>query len=390
MKYLLLALVLVGCARGVSERDLVKINIIDRNGMNETIQAKDRLARYQGVDFLRAQPYQKVLRVCGPRVDGAVPSFVTSYHENGQVRQYLEVVDGRASGWYREWHPNGALKLEAWVVGGVADIDERAQESYVFEGVSRAWDGKETLVGEIPYEAGVLEGVCRYFKGGELVRCERYEKGVLEGEVMSFWPGGMPQSEEVYARGLLAEGRYFDRAGLCLGEVRKGRGVRVVFGEGHALWDVVRGSPRGRVREYGVRGELHRLYHVKGGVKEGEEVEYWEEPFGLDPVQKLSLNWRGGEIQGVVRTWYEDGQLESQREMSHNRRNGMSTAWYQDGSLMLVEEYREDRLVKGEYYERGASRPASGVREGEGIATLFDPQGTYLARVNYVEGSPIE
>ena len=390
MRWIFLCLVLVGCARGVSERDLVKINIIDRNGMNETIQAKDRLVRYEGVDFLRAQPYQKVLRVCGPRADGTVPSFVTSYYENGQVRQYLEVVDGRACGWYREWHPNGAVKLEVRVVGGMADIDERAQGSYVFEGMSRAWDEWGELVAEIPYVGGVLEGMCRYFEGGELVRCERFERGVLEGEVESFWPGGMPASEEWYEGGLLSEGRYFDRRGVCLGEVHRGRGTRVVFGEGHALFDVERGRSAGRVREYGTRGELRRLYHVKGGLKEGEEVEYWEEPFGKEPVRKLALNWRGGEIQGVVRTWYEDGQLESQREMSHNRKNGMSTAWYRDGSLMFVEEYREDRLLKGEYYERGAARPVSRVREGEGMATLFDAEGTYLARVNYVEGNPIE
>jgi antitoxin component YwqK of YwqJK toxin-antitoxin module len=390
MRWLWLVL-LVGCTRVVSEHDLVKINIIDRNGMNETIQAKDRLARYQGVDFLRAQPYQKVLRVCGQKEDGAVLSYVTSYHENGQVSRYLEVVDGRASGMYREWHSNGQLKLEARVVGGAADIDEGAQQTYVFEGVSRAWDEKGCLAAEIPYVGGVLEGVCRYFGGGELVRSERFAGGVLDGEVEEFWPGGMPAVEEQFVGGLLVEGRYFDEEGVCVGEVRKGKGVRVVFGGGgRVLYDFARGRSVGRVREFGKRGELVRVYCVRDGVKEGEEIEYYWDLFGEEQAKKLALTWRGGEIQGVVRTWYENGQIESQREMSHNVKNGMCTAWYQDGSLMFIEEYREDRLMKGEYYEQGASRPASRVKEGSGMASLFDAQGNFLARVTYVEGSPIE
>ncbi len=99
---------------------LTSINIIDRNGMSETISTEDRMKRYEHVDFLTEQPYQKVLRIYSRDQHGDIRAFVTSYHPNGHPKQYLEIVNNRAHGSYREWHSNGTLKLETYVIGGEA------------------------------------------------------------------------------------------------------------------------------------------------------------------------------------------------------------------------------------------------------------------------------
>ncbi len=39
---------------------LSSINIIDRNGISETVSSKDRLKKYEEVDWLAPQPYEKV------------------------------------------------------------------------------------------------------------------------------------------------------------------------------------------------------------------------------------------------------------------------------------------------------------------------------------------
>ena len=39
----------------------------------------------------------------------------------GQIKQYLESVNSRALGVYHEWYANGQQKVEALVIGGVAD-----------------------------------------------------------------------------------------------------------------------------------------------------------------------------------------------------------------------------------------------------------------------------
>src|ERR1700749_5060505 len=105
---------------------IVSMQIIDRNGFTETISNKERISSFETTDFLAPQPLQKVLRVYGRNQDGQTTSKITSYHDNGQLWQYLEAVDGRAHGVYQEWFSNGQQKIEAGVVEGGADIHDLA------------------------------------------------------------------------------------------------------------------------------------------------------------------------------------------------------------------------------------------------------------------------
>ncbi len=385
MKGILLSLVvLASCTRGVGPDQIVKMNIIDRNGMNETIDAKERLERYQGIDFLKPHPYAKVLRIFGADDEGNIHSVITSYYPNGQVHQYLEVVDQRAYGAYREWHEGGKKKLEAQVIAGKADIDVAALQTFVFDGVSHAWDEEGKLLAEIPYVVGRLNGTSTYYH--PLITHITYKQGKRVGEARGEFEDGSDAFVEFYDDDLLLSGTYFDRKGKEIARIVDGKGTRVVFGEKITeLRAYEEGAPMGKVQEVGERGALIRSYQIQDGEKVGQEVEYY-----TSGGPKLSITWHKGEIQGLVRTWYPSGQLQSQREMCASRKNGVSTAWYEDGSLMLLEEYHRDKLVKGEYFPRGSHLSASSVVDGKGIATLYDSQGNFLNRIAYIEGAPRE
>ena len=98
MKYILLlsALLLAGCASRTSTSNpdtIVSIQVIDRNGFTETMSTDERLSQYQKVDFLTPQPFQKVQRVFSRNPEGKTRSAITSYHSNGHIFQYLEVLD---------------------------------------------------------------------------------------------------------------------------------------------------------------------------------------------------------------------------------------------------------------------------------------------------------
>ena len=97
---------------------LTSINLVDKNGLSETISTQDRLKEYERVNFLSNQPYAKVLRVYARDHLGNTRTFLNTYHPNGQPKQYLKAVNNRAYGQYREWHPEGVLKLEAFVISG--------------------------------------------------------------------------------------------------------------------------------------------------------------------------------------------------------------------------------------------------------------------------------
>ena len=412
---LLSLVLLMGCTYLSSPEKIARINIIDRNGMAETISNKDRLSTLQKTDFLSSQPYQKVHRVYGRDKNGEVFSKITSYHPNGGVKQYLEAVNNRALGLYKEWHPNGTLKIESRIIGGIADLNTAAEESWLFEGKNHAWDEDGNLIAEIYYSKGELEGLSNYYhpngkvwkhipftknvidgtekiylQDGSLFQSTEYKKGSKEGASVRYWAANHIAYQEIYQENLLLEAEYFDKNGSLLSNIHEGEGYRAILGKDRLqeLQEYRKGCQEGEVKILGLSGELVRIFSTKNGDKRGEEIDYYPSPDQtLRP--KLLISWYEGSMEGPVKTWYETGDPESQKEISHNMKNGLSTAWYGDGSLMLVEEYDNDILIKGEYYKKSEKAPISKVEKGSGIATLFNGDGLFSKKVPYQDGKPL-
>lgn len=420
MKYflfLICALMAAGCVRSIPDDklELISINIIDRNGLNETVTNPDRLNQYEQVDFLRPQPYKKVLRVYKKNCQGDSQAYITTYYENGQPKQYLETVNNRAFGRYREWHENGVAKLEVLVIGGMADLAPCAEKSWQFDGCAQAWDENGNLVTEISYNKGNLEGESIYYHpngaiwkripyyknqangtaeyyldNGQLLQTISFTDGILNGIALRFWSPERIAADELYNKGRLIQGHYFDSCGKMISEIIDGEGYRSSFGKEslYELQEFHEGVLNGEVRVFDENGYLVRVYHIENNLKNGEEIEYQTRRNTPEPKPKLLITWYKGKIQGYVKTWYDNGNIESQRELVDNRRNGVATAWYKDGSLMLIEEYDRDRLVKGEYYKKGDRIPVSEISNGSGIATLYDGEGHFMRKINYYNGKP--
>ncbi|MCB1180729.1 MAG: hypothetical protein KDK55_01730 [Chlamydiia bacterium] len=407
-----LALVATGCRFIPGEGSAIKsINIIDRAGLSEIISSKERLESFAKTDFLSPQPYQKIMRVYGRDKQGDIRSYITSYHPNGQVKQYLEAKNNRAMGLYQEWFQNGQMKIDTHVIGGVADINTSAEESFVFNGLTRAWNEEGQLVAEILYEKGELEGLSSYYhpngalwkmipykKGlidgtvevyleeGTIFQTTEYKKGKIEGSSKRYWAPLQIAYEECYSSDLLLEGYYYDKEGDLVSRIEKGEGKRAVFGK-QGITQLVEyhaGIADGKVEILDeTTGQLLLFYSIKEEEKEGEEIAY----FG-NGRPKLLLTWKEGVLQGPAKTWYENGQIESQKQMCQNKKNGLSTAWYPGGTLMLVEEYENDRLIKGKYYRQDENVPISTISKGEGVATLFDTSGHLIRKITYCDGEP--
>lgn len=400
---------------------LTSVHIVDRNGFSETISNKDRLSQFQKVDFLASQPYQKVLRVFARDSKGNIRSIVTSYHENGNPRQSLEIVNGRAYGHYKEWHENGKIFITSKVIGGVADITQTAQRSWLFDNTSQVWDEDGNLTAVIPYSQGSLEGDSLYYHingkvwkkipyvknqingtveifkdSGELLQQMSYQNGLKHGSSTRFWAPNQMASQEDYHSGKIHNAQYFDKKGKLISQIEQGTGYRATFGKESIseLQEYRNGDLAGEVKVYTPIGSLKRSYHIKNGIKHGEEVEYFDQlPFLTQatetaPSPKISFHWHEGKIHGLVKTWYSNGNQESQKEMSNNRKTGLSTVWYKDGNLMMIEEYDQDKLVKGDYFRKGDRIPASQVIQGKGIVTLFDAEGHFLKKIPYLNGKP--
>jgi antitoxin component YwqK of YwqJK toxin-antitoxin module len=395
----------------VEDEQFVSIQIQDRNGLTETISAPERLAAFAATDFFAAQPYKKVVRLY--KHLGKTDIKISTYHPNGQIAQYLEGTDMRAYGAYREWHPNGQQKIEAFVIGGSADLSAGAAHDWLFDGISSVWDDAGQLVASIPYAKGVLAGESRYYySSGALHKALPYDKNLLEGDAveyyeqgslrsktaysqglqegltLGFWEEGSPAWIAEYERGLLKKGVYYNRSGEIIGEVEGGRGFQALAVENGTmcLVEIQRGIPEGAVQLFDEEGGFISTHFIKNGQKNGEEEIYY--PHQIQ--KKVSIPWQNGLIHGTARSWYPSGQLESEREWVKNKKSGASYAWYPDGSLMLLEEYEDDRLVKGQYFKKKGGELVSQVVRGNGIATLFDADGAMVKKVFYHKGKPAE
>jgi antitoxin component YwqK of YwqJK toxin-antitoxin module len=275
--------------RHLEQPALVSINIIDRNGLSETINNPERLEQYSCVDFLTPQPYQKVLRVFNRDSCGNIPACITSYHPNGTPKQCLEVVNGRACGSYQEWYLNGVLKISAMVIEGSGDIVEGAELSWIFDGCCSVWDENGTLIALIPYVKGSQEGVAMYYHSdgsiwktipsqnglmegaveiynsdGTLLQRSHYCRGLLDGRSERYWGIEKLSAEEVYFEGLLSSGHYYDQDGQCISQIDEGNGTRVIFSRDRICeeHEYRSGVLEGEITVFDKSGCITRLYHV--------------------------------------------------------------------------------------------------------------------------------
>ncbi len=414
---ILLLLFLVGCAQHTQDpsENLTSIQILDRNGFSETISLRDRLAVYEKTDFLTAQPYQKIVRVFGKVSDGKTFSKITTYHPNGQLWKYLESENGRAHGQYQEWHSNGQLKISATVIEGTSDVSEMGQMTWLFDDASKVYDEQGRLIANILYSKGMLDGLsCYYFPTGEIKQEIPYVKneihgtqrslnvegdclemiphvfGEKDGLSMTYWSPGQLKAEELYEKGLLINAHYFNLRGETVANVENGFGLQALFQDDHlkTLVEHQNGKIEGKVQTFNSEGCLVNLFSIIDGMKSGEEWEYYPTHDGKERP-KLFLEWDLDSIHGVTKTWYDNGILESQREMNNNKKHGLSFAWYKEGDLMLMEEYENDLLVKGSYYKNWEKTAISKVENGKGIATLFDKDGRLIRKIDYEKGIPL-
>lgn len=406
-------LLIFGCAKSPIQNDslLTHVQLIDRNGVNETISQKDRLELYRKVDFLTAQPYEKVVRVFKRDSEGKVPALLTTYHPNGELYQYLEVSCGRAKGEYKEWYENSALRIVSHVMEGVGDLSPDAQTSWIFDGESKVFDISGNLKAKLSYEKGKLQKEALYYHAnGKPAKILPYKDDVLDGEkkvydIDGLFIGSMNYSEglrdgissflgdkyrakreEFYKKGLLITGKYWNFNGELTHEIWDGNGIRPEYESGFLFseHEYLAGKPEGLVKMYRSNSNLETVFTIKDGQKQGEETTYY--PDSNQPI--FQINWCDDAVHGAIRTWYPNGKIESEKEMVQNKKQGKYIAWYEDGNMMMIEEYEGDILTNGKYFKKNEEVSTSRVVQGCGTATIYDARGNFLQKIEYQKGVP--
>lgn len=405
--------------RGPASPKLVSVTFLDHNGFVETVSHAERLAQLQKINFLNSQPFQKIQRVYERDKEGRIYTVITTYYENGNIKQLLEGFNGRAQGDLKEWHENGAKSMVSKVVGGLLDLTSAAEKTFIFDGIIESFNQEEELLKQcafrkglrdgpsiyyhpqtkkvwryLPYKNGLLEGSAKCWDNkGNLIVEESYKEGLKEGESKRYWIIDNQvylASQEEYCQGKLVNGQYFDREGNLFSEVKNGFGYQAIFDVSYIKFalEYQDGRIKGEVKTYLPGGEIQGIYHLKNGEKHGEEIRYYPHKPG-EPLQKqLSFFWNEGAIHGIRTTWYPNGTMASRTEFAHNRMNGLSTTWYENGDVMHLEKYVSDKLQEGRYFRLGEIEPCSQVSKYCGKALIFNKKGELIQDIEYINGRP--
>lgn len=403
---------LTGCHSPATR--LSRVFVVDTQGFSQTVTTPTSLERFEKIDFTRPQPYQKVMRTWKSKGKEGDISILTSYYPSGQLMQYLEGQSGRAFGLYKEWHENGHLKVLVRVSGGTFDLGEAAESTWIFDGLSEAFDEDGKKQAEIFYVKGSKEDQANFYyssgalwqrinyqnnelhgpytswyESGAVYQEANYLKDLLDGQCVAWWPNGQKQSQELYKKDKLQEATYWDISGKVVAQVSGAKGERAIFAnKGLAeLQTIEAGEVLGWVGYFDEEGQLWHEVNIKNGLKDGQETFFYPIKEGKR-LPKIIMQWVQGTLHGSVRTWFATGQLESERQVVQEQSHGPYVAYYPDGSLRVLEEYRKGKLVDGQYFSHGNLQAVSRVIAGQGTATLFDERGHLIKEITYRDGEP--
>jgi antitoxin component YwqK of YwqJK toxin-antitoxin module len=410
----LISLIFSGCSNKTNTNELTCLQIIDRNGLSETISSKEELSKYKNYDFKKNQPFQKVLRIYDTNDS---KSYLTSYHPNGQLYKYLEIKDSRAFGKYMEYYPNGNLKVIATIIGGPSDFE--ASDQWIFDGICNFFSENQVILSKFNYSKGSLEGDSIYFHpNSKIKKVIPYKNNLINGEVIEYkedetllskttYKNGIKNNNstgywdkdnivylEDYIDGKLFSAQYFSKSRVKVASIKNGEGQKAVFKNNKlsALLEYKNGYQNGLIQNFNENDELVSECFINNNEKEGIETIYYlknELPLNTknkSKIPRMQIFWDNSTIHGLVKTWYKNNQLESQKEYSRNKKNGLHTAFYENGSVMFIEEYENDLLIKASYFKKDQTNAISDIINGNGVATIFDKNGIFLKKINYKDG----
>lgn len=174
-----------------------------------------------------------------------------------------------------------------------------------------------------------------FYPNGMPRRYASWRNQKLHGLMQDWYPSGVVMTREHYQQGIPMEGLYYNAAGVKLGEIKEGRGLKFIFETSHRdnSW-------------------LVATVEYNNGLKDGAEISYRD----YQTKQKShEAYYKEGKRHGVKTTWMSSGQKNSEEHYKHGMKHGKSINWHKNGQIQSASEYQDGKLVRPGimYHENG-------------------------------------
>jgi len=123
------------------------------------------------------------------------------------------------------------------------------------------------------------------------------------------------------------------------------------------------------------------ILHTIGAIPDGVVKGYYE-----SGNLEYECTYRDNKLEGTVTVYYESGKVMQEWHYKDNKRNGISNWYYESGGLMRQFDYRDDKLdgVSRKFYENGVLWSTKTYREGKFIARKeYDKNGKLQTEWHY-------
>jgi antitoxin component YwqK of YwqJK toxin-antitoxin module len=212
-------------------------------------------------------------------------------------------------------------------------------------------DGKPRV--ETPFKKGFITGTQKFYNDkGILIQSIECKQNYYNGKLRRFYSNGKLKSESIYTMGaLISVTKSFDRYGnpLPMGSFANGTGTVIEYTETGAKEyeaEYKEGAQNGYVTEYYTDGNVFRHYKCR--------------------------NWK---IEGKQQTFYPNGKLSSEMEISEDGfYDGKCMFYYSNGKISDIQVRKQGMLWNILQSTDTAGKPldAGNLKNGTGTARIYD------------------
>ncbi|MDR2904403.1 MAG: toxin-antitoxin system YwqK family antitoxin [Helicobacteraceae bacterium] len=219
-----------------------------------------------------------------------------NYSEEGVLYKAIEPKDANATE-ARGYYYNGELKYITPYKNGK------------LEGVAKYFFQSGEVEYETPYKNGKREGVAKHFYGKDTLLSETpYENDRENGISKSYYRSGKLLSEQTYKNGF------------------KDGNKKFYYESGELEYEVP--------ENYGMNGDevIVKYFYKNGKLK--EEI----------PYKGIVIPYRDIVVEGIGKTYYESGELQSEIPYKIYSAEGIGKIYYENGKLKQESTYKNDRI----------------------------------------------
>ena len=302
------------------------------------------------------------------------------YHENGQLKEKVNIKDGKANGPSEVYSKEGVIRSKIdWKEGDIVGMMVYFENGQLMKKTGHSNKKPQGIFAE-------------YYPSGQLKEKMNYEDGKLMGVVERYYDDGQLQEQESYENGdLSASEKYYPNGQLI---------EKINYEDGKLM---------GVVERYYDDGQLQEKLYYKNGKLEGTLERYYPKSYTLCSnkekkyipcafqVLKEKLNYKDGTLDGLSKYYGRYGDKEDDCYWSE-RKN------YKEGSLNGISETIElptkicagmqniitnyvngDRFGYSFKYENGVLIDITHYHNDKrhGIYTYFNFDGTALTKYFY-------